>query len=84
LQFLNASIDLLLLSPWRAVTSGTTFIFTGMIVGLIFGVCALLVDRASVADSRPAARALGASAALSVAVVAVAAFGPPALLARIG
>ena len=84
LQFLNASIDLLLLSPWRAVTSGTTFIFTGMVVGLIFGVCALLVDRASVAGSRPAARALGASAALSVAVVAVAAFGPPALLARIG
>ena len=84
LQFLNASIDLLLLAPWRAVTSGTSFIFTGIVAGLIFGVCAVLVDRASVSRSRPTAMAWIASTALSAMVVGVAAFGPPALLARIG
>lgn len=84
LQVANAFIDLVLFAPWRAFTAGTTFIFTGMAVGLAFGVCALLVDRASVSSSRPVARAWGASALLSVVVVAIAAFGPAALLARIG
>ena len=84
LQVFNASIDLLLLAPWRALTSGTTFVFTGMAVGLVLGVCALLVDRASVSGSRPAAKAWVASVALSSVVVAAAAFGPPALLAKIG
>ena len=84
LQFLNASIDLLLLAPWRAVTSGTSFIFTGIVAGLIFGVCAVLVDRASVSRSRPTAMAWITSVALSAMVFGAAAFGPPALLARIG
>ena len=84
LQIFNASIDLLLLAPWRALTSGTTFVFTGMAVGLVLGACALLVDRANVSGSRPAARAWVAPVALSSAVVAAAAFGPPALLAKIG
>ena len=84
LQVFNASIDLLLLAPWRALTSGTTFVFTGMAVGLVLGACALLVDRASVSGSRPAAKAWVASVALSSVVVAAAAFGPPALLAKIG
>ena len=75
---------MLLLAPWRAFTSGTSFIFTGMAVGMVFGACALLVDRASASSSRPAARAWCASAALSALVVAAATLGPPALLARIG
>ncbi len=83
-QVFNASIDMLLLAPWRAVTSGTGFIFTGMACGLVFGVSALLVDRASVSGSRSAARAWAASAAFSAIVVGIAALGPPALLARIG
>ena len=55
-----------------------------MAVGLVLGACALLVDRASVSVGRPAARAWVASVALSSVVVAAAAFGPPALLAKIG
>ncbi len=84
LETLNASLDLLLLTPWRAFTSGAAFLFTGIIAGLTFGACALLVDMASVSGRRPATRAWSASAALSAAVVAAAAFGPPALLARLG
>ena len=55
-----------------------------MAVGLVLGACALLVDRASVSGSRPAAKAWVAPVALSSVVVAAAAFGPPALLAKIG
>lgn len=79
-------VDAISRSPAFAFSQGTFGLFTGMLAGLLLGTGAWLIDTA---NAEPNARVSGygpwaIAAVLSIGVVAVAAFGPPPTLAKLG
>ena len=69
-----------------AFVYGTLGIYTGMIVGSVFGLAAWVIDMVNSSENPRISRygSLSTSVILSVMGVATAAFGPPALLAKLG
>jgi len=85
-DMLMASIDIVLLSPVRVVTTGGPLLLTALIAAPFFAGGAWVIDRVNTSKS-PGASSYGSWATatlLGLIAVGVAAFGPAELLAKLG
>lgn len=73
-------------APVFAFSHGVFGLFTGLLGGFIFGTGAWLIDTANASSNRNVSRysAYAISIALSIGVLAIAAYGSPSFLARLG
>lgn len=85
-DMLTASIDIVLLSPIRVVTTGGPLLLTALIAAPFFAGGAWVIDRVNASRSHGVSSygAWAAAILLGLIAVGVAAFGPAELLAKLG
>jgi len=86
IQVLNASADIVLGSPGRAIVAGSLLLRIALVAGLLFGTGAWIIDRLHTSIHPLSARygSWATALFLGVAVLIVVSLAPPSLLAKLG